>query len=276
MDQLQSRKIEHDEVFAFEFSVCTLVTNLAEYNEMLASFTESGFTAAICEFLYIDNSKQNTYEAFEGLNRFLREAKGKYIILCHQDILINYHNIDDLRARIAEIDNADSRWALIGNSGAINLKYTVMNVIQGNGNMLIDEYLPMKAITLDEDFIIVKSTANLALSADLRGFHMYGTDICLIAETLGYTAYTIDFKLTHKSDGNADEKFYTLKKDLIKKYRKAFRSRFVGTTITRFYISGTRLFNFLGNTGPVLFFVRQYYKAFKRQEHYQVKPKTFR
>ena len=58
---------------------------------MLQSFFSQGFDEEICEFIYIDNSTQNTFEAYAGLNRFLREAKGKYIIICHQDILLNEH-----------------------------------------------------------------------------------------------------------------------------------------------------------------------------------------
>lgn len=271
MQQIISRKIERVEFFEYEFSVCTLVTDLSEYEEMKASFLGSGFTADICEFLYIDNSKQNTFEAFAGLNRFLREAKGKYIIMCHQDILINHHNIKDLRARMAEIEEVDSKWAILSNAGGVNLKHTIMNVIKGTGTVLTDEYLPIKTITVDENFILVKSEANLALSVDLEGFHMYGTDICLIADMLGYNSYAIDFKLTHKSDGKADEKFYKLKKDLIKKYRRAYRSRFIGTTITRFYISGNWLLSFLGNTGVVQFVARQFSKVFGPKKNYYIK-----
>lgn len=269
----QPRKIDAEEFFDFEFSVCTLVTNSIEYAEMRESFIKAGFSVDLCEYLYIDNSGQNTYEAFAGLNRFLREARGKYIILCHQDILLNHHNINDLRDRIAEIDNADPKWALLSNAGGVNLKYTAMNLFQGNGNLLADKHLPIKTITADENFMLVKNSANLALSADLNGFHMYGTDICLIAGILGYTTYAIDFKLMHKSDGNADAKFNKLKKQLISKYRRAFRSRYIGTTITRFYLSGSILCNFIGNTGLVLFFARQYYKLFRPKKGYRLRMK---
>jgi hypothetical protein len=273
MQEAAPRKIEQDEVFKFEFSICTLVTNMAEYLEMQASFLNSGFTAPTCEYLYIDNSKSNTYEAYAGLNRFLREAQGRYIILCHQDILITHHDINDLRAKMDEVERADPRWAILSNAGGVNLKYTAMNIIQGNGNLLADKHLPIRTITVDENFILVKHAANLALSVDLHGFHMYGTDICLIADVLGYSSYAIDFKLVHKSDGNADKAFYAQKKALIKKYRKAFRSRFLGTTITRFYLSGNRAFNFLGNTLIVLFIARQYYKIFRPKKGYRLKTK---
>ena len=39
----QPRKIEKDEVFEFEFSLCTLITNKDEYGEMRESFYEARF-----------------------------------------------------------------------------------------------------------------------------------------------------------------------------------------------------------------------------------------
>jgi hypothetical protein len=265
----QARKIDRQRIFEYEFSVCTLVTYMVEYAEMKSSFENAGFLADCCEYLYIDNSNQNVYDAYGGINRFLQEAKGRYIIICHQDILLKDRTIDELRSRIREIENVDNKWAILANAGGINLKYTAMHLVQGSGNVLFEKYLPLKTNTVDENFMLVKNEANLALSANLNGFHLYGTDICLIADILGYTCYVIDFSFVHKSDGNADEKFHRLKKQLISKYRKALRPRFVGTTITRFFISGNRIISTLGNTRLILFIARQFYKIFRGKKQYQ-------
>lgn len=265
----QPRRIDRQRVFEYEFSVCTLATDLVEYAGMKSSFENAGFLADCCEYLYIDNSNQNVYDAYGGINRFLQEAKGKYIIICHQDILLKDRTIEELRCRIHEIESVDDKWAILANAGGINLKYTAMHLVQGSGNVLFEKYLPLKTATVDENFILVKNEANLALSANLSGFHLYGTDICLIADILGYASYVIDFSFIHKSDGNADEKFHHLKKQLINKYRQAFRSRFIGTTITRFFISGNRIVNTLGNTRLILFIARQFYKIFRGKKQYQ-------
>jgi hypothetical protein len=269
MRDLRSRKIEQDQEFEFEFSICTLVTDAAEYLEMQDSFVANGFAPDLCEYLYIDNSKQNTFEAYAGLNRFLHEAKGKYIILCHQDILLKSHGIGELRSRIAELDSLDPNWAAIGNAGSVNIKYRSVHIIQTSGKSNHEEYLPIKVQTLDENFIVVKNGANLALPNDLRGFHFYGADICLIADVLGYSCYVVDFKLIHKSEGNDNQEFYQLKRAFIRKYSRAYRARFIGTTITRFYLSGNKLQNALGNTRVVLFLARQFYKLFRKQFYYK-------
>lgn len=265
----QPRKIEKNESYEFEFSICTLVTGMAEYLEMRDSFIVKGFSDDKCEYLYIDNLGQNTFEAYAGLNRFLREAKGKYIILCHQDILLKDHGITDLRARIRELDHIDPNWAVIGNAGSINIKYRSVHIIQTSGKNNTEQYLPMRVQALDENFIVVKNSANLALSGNLEGFHFYGADICLVADVLGYNSYVVDFMLIHKSEGNDDDRYYQLKRQFIHKYRSAFRSRFIGTTVTRFYLSGSRLRSAIGNTRLVLFLARQFYKLFSKQYYYK-------
>jgi hypothetical protein len=269
MRDLRSRKIEKNEDFEYEFSICTLVTDAAEYLEMQDSFIANGFTMELCEYLHIDNSAQNTFEAFAGLNRFLRHAKGRYIILCHQDILLESHGIEELKTRMAELNDLDPNWAAIGNAGSVNIKYRSVHIIQTSGRSGHEKYLPIRVQTLDENFIVVKNSANLALSTDLAGFHFYGADICLVADALGYSCYVVDFKLIHKSEGNDDEQFYRVKKELIKKYRRAYRPRFIGTTITRFYLSGNKLQNAIGNTRIVLFLARQFYKLFRKQFYYK-------
>src|SRR5579863_429412 len=163
MRDLRSRKIEKNEDFEYEFSICTLVTDAAEYLEMQDSFIANGFTTELCEYLYIDNSTQNTFEAFAGLNRFLRQAKGKYIILCHQDILLESHGIEELKTRMAELNDLDPNWAAIGNAGSVNIKYRSVHIIQTSGRSNHEEYLPIRVQTLDENFIVVKNSSNLAL-----------------------------------------------------------------------------------------------------------------
>ena len=145
-----------------------------------------------------------------------------------------------------------------------------MHLTQNSGNKLHEPDLPLKSISVDENFIVVKNSANLSLSADLSGFHLYGTDLCLIAKVLGYNSYVIDFNLIHKSNGNADANFFQIRKQLIKKYRRAFSPRFISTTITRFYLSGNRFSGLFINTPPILFFVRQFFKFFKPKRKHQV------
>src|SRR5690606_550290 len=123
--------------------------------------------------------------------------------------------------RILEIESADKNWGILANAGGINFKWIATNLTQGSGNRIKEKRLPLRTKTVDENFIVVKRDANLALSNNLSGFHMYGADLCMIADILGFNSYIIDFNIIHKSDGNANKSFYDNKKAFIEKYNRA-------------------------------------------------------
>ncbi|QEC51994.1 hypothetical protein EDD80_111112 [Anseongella ginsenosidimutans] len=257
------QEIGKEEHYSFRYSICTLVSKKDEYFEMVASFLEAGFNPASCEYLYIDNTHGNSYDAFAGLNCFLRKARGKYIILCHQDVLLNFDKRDALEQRLAELDALDPQWGLCGNAGAAGPNYIVYRISYPGGLTQSKGKFPEKVHSLDENFILVKNEAMLALSNNLRGFHLYGTDICLQAAMRGYNAYVVDFHLTHKSRGNPDGQFRSIRRALIKKYNTLFRSRWIQTTNTSFYLSGSRAGRMAGN-GLFLFFSRMWHGLKKR------------
>lgn len=253
IDALNSKK--------FKFSICTLVSNKEEYSEMIDSFIQAGFDPAFCEFIYADNSTGNKYDAYAGINRFLNQAKGEYIILCHQDILLNYDRIDKLEKCIAELNIKFPDWGLIGNAGGINLGRNASKIATAKGDIYHEGPLPHEVHSLDENFIIVKNTANIGVSRDLQGFHLYGLDLCLHARALGYKAFIIDFLITHKSYGNADKSFYDLKSLFLDKYIKLFSGRYIKTTITSLYLSGSPFISYLANTKPFKMVAKFLHKA---------------
>lgn len=264
-------KIEKTDKFDFEFSICTLVTRKEEYQEMMQSFVKKGFTEDCCEYLYIDNSEITTFDAYQGLNIFLQKAKGKFIILCHQDIIIHDNDKNELVKMIEEVENKDSNWAILANAGGVNLKWIATHITQNSGRIISEEYLPLRVKTVDENFIVAKNSANLALSRDLKGFHFYGTDLCLIADILGFNSYVIGFNLTHKSNGKIDQSFHDSRKAIKYKYKHALRKRFVTTTFSRICFTGNMVQYYLFNSGFLLFFVRQYYKFCTKKKDYQLR-----
>jgi hypothetical protein len=253
-----AKEIELDFDNEILYSICTLVTIKEEYQEMMSSFVEAGFDTSFCEFLYIDNTTHNKSEAYQGLNYFLQKAKGKYIILCHQDILICHDKIDRLEQCIADLDQLDPSWAIMANAGASGIKDIVYRLIEPN-NVIKRRGHPIQKVTsVDENFILVKKSANLSLSNNLKGFHLYGTDLCIIANILGFNAYVVHFYLLHKSKGNVDKSFYILKNELQLKYQRALAGKFIQTTCTNFYLSSSNTLNALLNMKFTMFFVRNY------------------
>lgn len=220
------------------FSICTLVSDKAQYEKMVASFVCHGFIPADCEFLYIDNTVNNSFEAFEGYNLFLLEARGQIVILCHQDIELLEDNRSTLESRIAELELIDPDWALCGNAGGTGHGELVMRITDPHGANRSIGQLPARVVSLDENFIAVRRSANLALSHDLQGFHHYGADLCIVADILGFSAWVIDFHLLHKSAGNASGQFGDSLPLVTRKWRRALRSRWITTPCTSYFVSG--------------------------------------
>ncbi|HSM93673.1 MAG TPA: hypothetical protein VLT47_12375 [Anaeromyxobacteraceae bacterium] len=246
--------------YPFRFSVCTLVTRREQYDRMLETFRAAGFGPDRCEFLYVDNTRGNVFDAYQAFNLFLRRARGRYVIVCHQDVELIHDDVAALDRRIAELDALDPRWAVLGNAGGIDLAHRAVWISDGEGRRFYSEgsHFPQRVVSLDENFILVKSEANLAVSSDLSGFHLYGTDICLIAEILGFNAYVVAFHLYHRSVGTVDEAFHRSWRELRKKYRRALRDRYIRTTLTRFHLSGSRLSGAVMGTGIAQRLVRFY------------------
>jgi hypothetical protein len=246
--------------YKYQYAICTLVTNWDEYGRMLESFIAAGFTTDDCEYRYADNTNGNSFDAYQGINQFLQNADAKYIIICHQDILLKFDKRGNLECRLSDLDAVDNDWAVVGNAGTNNLYLESMKITHADMICVEKGVLPSKARSLDENFLLMKKSANLALSGDLSGFHMYGTDLCLIAECLGYSAYVIEFNLLHLSKGKIDASFYELSDKLQEKYSNFFRGRYIKTTVTRFYLGSNNVWRSIMNFSLIKSMVRLFYK----------------
>src|SRR5690349_18849692 len=101
---VQPRQADQIKRGGVRFSICTLVTDHDEYAEMVRSFRAGGFDGPDCEYLYLDNSKGNAFDGFQGNNVFLRNAAGDFIILCHQDVVLLNDGRASLESRLAQLD----------------------------------------------------------------------------------------------------------------------------------------------------------------------------
>ena len=219
------------------YSICTLVSRPAEYRAMAQSFAAVGFGPPDCEFLFLDNSAGNRFDAYAGYNIFLRAARGDYVVLCHQDVRLLSDGRERLDAVIAELDSLDPHWGLFGNAGGLRSGNLAIRISDPHGeNVAQGGPFPVACQTLDENFIVVRAAANLAVSNDLHGFHLYGTDMCMLASILGYSAYIVDFHLRHESEGVIDAVFARALADLVAKYARTKRPAFVTTSCGKFVI----------------------------------------
>jgi hypothetical protein len=244
--------IELEKKYEKAFSICTLVTNNDEYQLMKESFVQQGFDEG-CEYLVADNIGVNKFNAYQAIRRFLKEAAGEYIIIVHQDVRCN-DDIVKLKTILEKLQQKDKNWAICGNAGAGGYKQLYYH-LDNNGDIKKSKNLPARVYSLDENLLIIKNSAGLTISSDLENFHLYGTDLCIIADFLGYSCYVIDFMVTHLSKGNLGqlEKYVP---GFIEAYSHKLRERFVQTTCTKFYIGGSKISNNVINSAPVFFWVK--------------------
>jgi hypothetical protein len=230
--------VDHSTGSGIRFSICTLVTRPEQYRKMIGTFEARGFAENDCEYLFLDNSSSNAFDAYEGLNLFLNNARGEYIIVCHQDVELLSDGRDRLDAVIAELEAQDPLWAVIGNSGGVSPGRLAIRITDPHGADQKTDLLPVRVRSLDENFLVVRRRANLALSHDLGGFHLYGTDICIIADILGWRSYVVDFHLHHLSPGYREQSLSQSRVAMIRKYARALRARWVMSPCELLFLSG--------------------------------------
>ncbi|HEX2848471.1 MAG TPA: methylmalonyl Co-A mutase-associated GTPase MeaB [Chitinophagaceae bacterium] len=239
------------------FSICSIITSHDEYGEMRKSFEHCGFTQD-CEYIFADNTTYNQFDAYTAINHFLREAKGKYIIIVHQDVRC-IDSISRLQKILTDLTLEDDKWAVCGNAGAMGYHRDVRYITNG-GKVVTHENLPAKVFSLDENLLVIRQSANIVVSADLKGFHLYAADLCLIADYLGYSCYVIPFMVKHLSLGNLKD----LKRQLpefLDLYGKKLRRRFIQTPSSKFVLSNSSFKNrFLNGK---LFFLVKWYEGIK-------------
>lgn len=240
----------------FLFSICTLVTNKDEYAVMVQSFEDCAFNEG-CEYIIADNSGGNRFNAYEAIRRFLSEAQGQYIVIVHQDVRCTDRK-EQLVKCLSELSSLDPNWAVAGNAGGIGY-HQFAHYINNAGRIIKTNKLPVKVSSLDENLLIIKKEALLTVSADIKTFHLYGTDICIIADFLGYSSYVIPFMVKHLSLGNLKD-LNKYKDEFVKLYGKKIRSRYVETTCTKFYLSNSGLKNRVYNSAIIFALIKFWQK----------------
>ncbi|MER8491994.1 hypothetical protein NKH53_27670 [Mesorhizobium australicum] len=68
------------------YTIGTLSRYADQYEAMVETFVANGFGVDDCEFLVVDNRRDDQWDAFHGLNEVLNQAQGRYVILCHEDV----------------------------------------------------------------------------------------------------------------------------------------------------------------------------------------------
>lgn len=215
-----------------DYTLCSLVTDHALYQSMVQSFVEAGFTPDRCEYLFADNTAGNRADGYRGLNRMIAAARGRIVILVHQDVLA-VDSKERLDAVLHSLDRTAPDWAVAGNAGFDPSQWAYLRTLTESDLIApLADQPARQAVSLDENLLILRKDALLGFSHDLGGFHLYATDLVLQANLRGRTAWVVDFHVEHSGRGKIDQSFVMARDAIERKYRAAFRGRTLRTPIT--------------------------------------------
>lgn len=259
------KELNAEKAYKKVFSFCTLVTRPEEYAEMVVSARNAGFTEDIAEFYYFDNKNSNTYDAYKGINKAIRDVEGEYLVFCHQDILFNYDNAQKLLDILRQLDVDSPNWGVAGNAGKDEFGLAHIRISDPHYDDLRIGDFPVKVMTLDENFLVINRKQNLGCTTIFRGFHLYGTDLCQNSMKLGLANFAVDFHLYHKSPGKVDQSYRDLQTEYIKWQQKIKQADFIWAMCSNFYTSGSTWKNAFFNLKQILRWARTVHKRQSRK-----------
>lgn len=189
------------------FSVVTLVASDAKYDRLRASFAAQGFDASNTQFIAIDNRMGNQADGYSALTHVAQDLAGRYVLLTHDDVELTGDGFAQLLDLVEDLDARDPTWMLAGNAGAAANLQLLRHIDDPNMRARL-EGGPQEVASLDENFLVMPRARIPFPSIGIGGFHLFGTDMCLQAQSRGGRAYVVPFLLTHHSGGDLSPAFF--------------------------------------------------------------------
>ena len=137
--------------------------------------------------------------AAAAYNDALDKSSNDLIVFCHQDMFFPPGWISDLQSIIERLEIKDPDWGVLGCFGATQ-DGQLHGYVHSSGLGILGRYSdPTEVQTLDEIVLIVRRSSGLRFDASLPNFHLYGTDICLRAASIGKRNYAISAFCIHNT-----------------------------------------------------------------------------
>jgi hypothetical protein len=218
--------------------IFTFVTDRDAYAQMRQSFGEAGFTAEHASFTELTGAgRADEPEPYSTITNLVSTLSEPFFILCHQDLRLDQgHGIDDLVRVVRDLEERDDRWSVAGNAGGSRALRVVRSLTDPHGGATDDSF-PAPVHSLDENFLLIRTGTAIRCSPELRGFHLYGTDLCLNALAQRSQPYVIDFRVRHLSRGTRDEDYARARDRFVARWSPRFVACYVRTTVDVFFLS---------------------------------------
>lgn len=222
------------------FSVCVLYNNKDLYEKLKKSLSfldRNEYT-----ILGLENFL-NTLDCYTAILNFIKESRSRYLIICHQDVEFRGLYLDDLRKKIDNIQKDDPKAALFGVAGiSQDGSCGVGHFYDRSGEHVWGFHQRGLVSSLDEFFLVLDTAKGITVSDNLKGFHFYGTNLCVNASKAGFTSYVIDFPVLHNcTPGKIQMDFFSEREHFQSYLQKNLGHGVIRTTCTLLYAGNKRL-----------------------------------
>jgi GT2 family glycosyltransferase len=191
-----------------EFSIVTLVNDIHVYRNFTTSLKQQDGEHSV-EVIAIPNFHNIFNGCGKGLNTALDISSGKYVIFCHQDIIVPKDWLIRLKRAIQSLETDNIKWGVIGPAGVTLNSVPYYYLLDGKGERLHTPQNPRNDVfCLDELCMVIKKENNLRFRDEhISGYHFYGLDICSDAKKKGLRNFAVNAWCHHSSvDGKGNLK----------------------------------------------------------------------
>ncbi len=180
--------------------------------------------------------------AAEAYNDAIDRSVNDLMVFVHQDVVLPFTWMSQLRLALKELDVMDPNWGVLGCYGVrADASHVGYLYSPGVGILGTPFSSPTPVQTLDEVVLILRRSSGLRFDEGLPHFHLYGSDICLRAAKRGSLSYAIPAFCVHNAN-----RYLVLPKEYYiscRHFRRIWRSMFpVHTTCLTFTNSNTPLY----------------------------------
>jgi GT2 family glycosyltransferase len=181
--------------------------------------------------------KRGYSTAGKAYNAGIAEAKNEILVFAHQDVYLPQGWLNRLRRSVAQLDDRDPNWGVLGAWGVAKSSEFAGHVYSTGLRRTLGAPFdqPIECFTLDEMILIMRRSSGLMFDEQLPAFHLYGTDICLEARGRSLKSYLISAFCIHNSNGlvSLPKAFWKAYLYLRRKWWKQLPIATPCTTITR-------------------------------------------
>ena len=216
------------------FSIITIVNKEKIYEGFLKNLKEQ--EGVQYELIKINNDHNQFSSAREAYNDAVKKAHVDYFIFLHPDMrFLDKFALKDALEQIVKIDDL----GVAGVSGCPfelhHHKSTILTtIVQGDPyyhfGKSIDKVTEVQ--TVDECFFVMtRDFYENHPFTDVKGWHMYAVEQCLIALLNNKKNYVIPARMWHYSPGNSENwQYVQTGREIVKRYGNHFSS--INTTMT--------------------------------------------